>query len=228
VLPSNWKPATHSRFDTILTWNDRYAGSGKYRKFCWPVTQRSPHVEPVPFGRKKLLVNISANKRSDHPQDLYRERRAAIRHFERAAPEEFDLYGVGWDSPGEPPYPSYRGAIPDKSTVLRRYRFALCYENMRDEPGWVTEKIFDCMRADCVPIYWGAPNVNAYVDPAAFVDRRRFATDRELERFLRAMSEADYERHRAAIRAYLAGTDFARFLSPAFAGTVIGALGLGD
>ena len=78
-LPANWDPATHARFDTILTWNDRYAGAVKFRKFCWPVTQRFPRVEPVPFARKKLLVNISANKRSDHPQDLYRARRAAIR-----------------------------------------------------------------------------------------------------------------------------------------------------
>jgi hypothetical protein len=53
---------------------------------------------------------------------------------------------------------------------------------MRDEPGWITEKIFDCMRADCVPVYWGASNVLDYVDPEAFVDRRRFASNSELER----------------------------------------------
>jgi hypothetical protein len=226
VLPANWDPATHARFDTILTWNDRYAGAGKYRKFCWPVTQHIPRVEPVAFARKRLLVNISANKRSDHPQDLYRERRAAIRHFEKATPDQFDLYGVGWDAPGEPPYPSYRGTVPHKWDVFPRYRFALCYENMRDEPGWITEKIFDCMRADSVPIYWGAANVESYIDPAAFVDRRRFQSHAELERFLREMTEADYERHRGAIRDYLASAAFARFLSPAFAETVIGALGL--
>jgi len=226
VLPSNWDPATHERFDTILTWNDRYVDRRKFHKFCWPVTQYFPRVESVPFARKKLLVSISANKLSDHPQDLYRERRAAIRHFERAAPDEFDLFGVGWDVPGEPGFPSYRGTVPHKWDLFPRYRFALCYENMRDEPGWITEKIFDCMRADCVPIYWGAANIEAYVDPGAFVDRRRFQSYDELERFLREMPEAEYERHRDAIRAYLGSAAFARFLSPAFAESVMGALAL--
>jgi len=226
ILPANWDPATHARFDTILTWNDRYAGNGKFRKFCWPVTQQFPRVEPVPFAAKKLLVNISANKRSDHPQDLYRERRAAIRHFEQAWSDEFDVYGVGWDLPGDPPYPSYRGTVRHKWEVFPHYRFALCYENMRDEPGWITEKIFDCMRADCVPVYWGAPNVEAYLDLAAFVDRRRFGSNAELEHFLRGMSEAEYARYRAAIRDYLASARFERFLSPAFADAVIGALAL--
>jgi hypothetical protein len=228
VLPANWEPATHARFDAILTWHDRYVDGRKFRKMFWPVSQVEPRVEPVAFSRKKLLVNVSANKRSEHPQDLYGARRATIRHFERNAPADFDLYGLGWDvpGPGEPPYASYRGTVANKWDLFPRYRFGLCYENMRDEPGWITEKIFDCMRADCVPVYWGASNVEDHVAPAAFVDRRRFASDAELEAFLRGMTETDHARHRAAIRDYLAGSSFRRFLSPAFAETVIGALAL--
>ncbi len=228
VLAANWAPETHARFDTILTWSDRLVDGGKFRKFCWPVTQTFGRVEPVAFARRKLLVNVSANKRSDHPLELYGARRAAIRHFEASVPDQFDLYGFGWDDPGpgEAPYASYRGTVANKWELLPRYRFALCYENMRDEPGWITEKIFDCMRADCVPVYWGASNVADYVDPAAFIDRRRFGSDAELEAFLRGMTEDELGQHLAAIRAYLESERFRRFLSPAFADSVVGALGI--
>jgi alpha(1,3/1,4) fucosyltransferase len=30
---------------------------------------------------------------------------------------------------------------------------------MRQSPGYVTEKLFHAKAAGCVPIYWGAPDV---------------------------------------------------------------------
>ncbi len=228
VLPANWDPRVHARFGTILTWNDAFVDGRQLHKFFWPVTAYAPETPPVPFGRKKLLVSISGNKTSSHPKELYSARRATIRHFERRRPAEFDLYGAGWEPGGSEgkATPSYRGAVRHKWEIYPRYRFGLCYENMRDEPGWTTEKIFDCMRADCVPIYWGASNVSEYVDPEAFVDRRRFASDADLEHFLADVTEADYRRYREAIRSYLAGERFAKFLPPAFSETLVRVLGL--
>lgn len=227
VWPRNWSPEVHAAFSCIFTWNDRYVDGRRYRKFHWPITATFPETLPVPFAEKKLLVNISANKSSEHPQELYSDRVAAIRHFEERCPDAFDLFGVGWETGhAGRPFPSYRGTVPHKWEVFPRYRFAICYENMRDEPGWITEKIFDCMRADCVPVYLGASNVEDYVDPGAFVDRRRFGSDAELADHLLSMDAGAYERHRAAMRGYLEGERFARFLSPAFCETVLRGLGL--
>lgn len=226
VLPRNWDPAVHALFPTVLTWDDDRVDGGRFHKFRWPIAGRIPAVEAVPFERKKLLVNISGNKLSTHPLELYGARRETIRHFERRHPDRFDLYGTGWEPRREDPEPyrSYRGTVRRKSDLFPRYRFGLCYENMRDAPGFVTEKIFDCMRADCVPIYWGASNITEYVDAGAFIDRRRFASDAELEEHLVGMTAAVYEDHRQAIRTYLASPRFSAFLPPAFADTVIGAL----
>ena len=48
--------------------------------------------------------------------------------------------------------------------------FAICYENARDIPGYITEKIFDCFFAGCVPIYWGgAPNVTDHIPANTFI-----------------------------------------------------------
>lgn len=58
--------------------------------------------------------------------------------------------------------PLARRPVPAKATVLRRYRFALVFENDL-YPGYVTEKPFDAWQCQAVPIYWGldsAGNLN--------------------------------------------------------------------
>lgn len=77
-----------------------------------------------------------------------------------------------------------------KWDVYPYYLFGLCYENMRHAPGWITEKLFDCMRANCIPIYWGAPNIADFVDPGMFIDRTQFKLNAELESFLMDMERA--------------------------------------
>ena len=106
------------------------------------------------------------------------------------------------------------------------YRFSVCYENVRDEPGYVTEKIFDSLRCGCVPIYWGASNIYDYVDAGAFIDRRRFKNDLELDSYLSNITEREYEDFQNAIRAYLLSPRFTRFLPHAYADTIINTLKL--
>jgi hypothetical protein len=77
-----------------------------------------------------------------------------------------------------------------------------------------------------MPIYWGAPNIAAYVDEDVFIDRRTFASNEALERFIMAVSESQYETWRAAAARYLASERFRQFLSPAFVSTVTTALGI--
>lgn len=223
VLPANWKPKFHKPFSRILTWHDSLVNGSRYQKLHWPIPASHPEVPDIPFRDRKLLVNISGNKFSSHTKELYSARRETIRHFERSHPDQFDLFGVGWNSPEDPEgnYSSYRGIVKDKWEVFPRYKYGICYENMRDEPGWITEKIFDCLRAGSVPIYWGAPNINDYVDREAFVDRTRFGSEAELASYLADLPEVEYQKLRTAGQDYLRSDRFKAFLSPAFADSVI-------
>lgn len=54
-----------------------------------------------------------------------------------------------------------------------QYRCILCLENSRDE-GYVTEKITHGMAAGTVSIYWGAPNVEDYFNPARFIHIKEY------------------------------------------------------
>ncbi|HHT9158246.1 MAG TPA: glycosyltransferase family 10 domain-containing protein [Candidatus Brocadiaceae bacterium] len=236
VIPENWDSKFHEMFPLIFTWHDNYIDEHKFVKIYLTQTRLFPGVPEISFSNKKLLVTISINKFSKHPRELYSARRESIRYFERKQPEGFDLYGVGWNKPINilektipylrQNYPSYRGKVQNKWDVLPYYRFGLCYENILDEPGWITEKIFDCMRSKCVPIYWGAANVTKYVDKDAFIDRRLFKSNEELEEYLIHMTEKDYNRFQEAMQDYINSQRFDRFLPPEFSDTIIKGLGL--
>ena len=218
----NWDLKVHQLFPIVMTWNDDYVDSVKYHKFCIPLAAKFPNAADVSFEQRKLLVNISGNKFASHPNELYTARRSAIRYFEQHLPADFDLYGTGWNDRkiDSAFYPSYRGSPKFKWDVLPRYRFALCYENSC-ESGYVTEKIFDCLRSGCVPVYWGAPNIVKYVDEEVFIDRRRFHSNAELAQYLASVDENKYCRFQEAIRRYLSSDRFEAFLPRAFAANLI-------
>jgi hypothetical protein len=214
--PDNYNPEARRHFDRILTWNDALLEPGRTVQYRVPQAARWPAVAPPPFAARKWLASISANKRVKHPLELYTERRRALARLARAIPEQFDFYGMGWEGTRLARSPCYRGEAKDKAEIYARHRFALVYENAQ-VPGYVSEKIFDAMRSGCVPVYLGAPNVATYVPAECFVDRRRFASDRELAGFLGTVTEAEHARRLAAIRAYLEGDGFRPFLVTSFA-----------
>lgn len=217
VIPEHGDQRLFSMFPVSFTSNDDLANGKNIRKFCYPQPVEWPQPEDIPFKNKKLLINVSSNKRCDHPLEVYSVRHEDIRCFDANLPEDFDLYGFGWGADKR----TYRGVLEEhKSKAYSRYRFGLCYENSI-YPGNIDEKIFDCMRSNCVPVFLGAPNVKDYVDENAFIDRRDFKSAGELGRYLLEMTEKEYNERLEAARAYLAGPKFAQFLSPAFAETLV-------
>ena len=236
VCPENMDPNLHKLFPVIFTSHDELVDGNKFFKVFVPQMRQFPKFPEIHFDQKKLLVNISMNKFSNHPQELYSARRAAISYFERKYLNDFDLFGLKWNQPSTllekllpfnfTLYNSYRGPVKNKWEVMPGYRFSICYENVRDVPGYVTEKIFDSMRCGCVPIYWGANNITDYVDEEAFIDRRKFKTEAELDSFISNMTEYEYSCYQNAMKKYLESSRFAKFLPPAFADTIISTLKL--
>jgi hypothetical protein len=110
----------------------------------------------------------------------------------------------------------YRGVTRSKAEVLGRYRFAICFENMKLH-SWVTEKIFDCFFAGTVPIYWGAPDIETYVPAECFIDMRRFAGYDDLRRYLWSLGPRDIHRFRERAREFLASPQFRPSTKEAFA-----------
>lgn len=240
VCPANYDPAVHDQFAVIFTWDPTLVDNKKYFQFYGPNPTEFSPVTRVPYANRKLLVDISSYKFLSHERELNTERRALIRYFQVRYPEEFDLYGEGWNPTllqylyrrlvghknEREFFPAYRGRAGQKSDVYPHYKFGICYENTRDQPGYISLKIFDCLRCGVVPIYWGAPDITDFVDKEAFIDRREFRSNEELGTFLSSVTEERHNQYVRAAHAYLSTPKFHQFLSENFVNTIVSALHL--
>ncbi|MCC7160292.1 hypothetical protein IT399_00985 [Candidatus Nomurabacteria bacterium] len=226
IDPDNYTEETYGKFDTIITWNDDLVDNKKFFKFFHPYSDKERPKPAVLFRDKKMLVNISINKISNHNDELYSERRKSISFFEKEIGEKFDLFGYNWNKPISKyekifpflikKYKSYRGECRNKHEILAQYKFSLCYENVKNENGWITEKIFDCFNARVVPIYWGAQNITKYIPKETFIDRRNFKNNKELLFFLESITEKQYDNYIKAIDSFLGSDDYKKFLPDNF------------
>jgi len=238
IRPDNWNLENHKYFKKIFTWNDDLVDNKKYFKMNFP--SKIPKDLDFDLSKKdKLCTLIAGHKLNSHPLELYTERIQAIRWFEQNHPEDFDLYGIGWDKycfKGmlsrlnrfgaltkllKPNYPSYKGSVKSKREVLQKYKFAICYENARDIHGYITEKIFDCFFAGCVPIYRGAPNITDHIPANTFIDRRKFNSYEELYSFLKNMSDKEYLDYLDAIKDFIKSERIYQFSAEYFAETIV-------
>ncbi len=216
TFSENFSTEMHQHFERIYTWADDLVDNERYFKFYYP--RLNPMVDDlVSFGEKKFATLISCNKSSSHPDELYSARRESIQFFEESAPQDFDLYGRGWDGDQ---YHTYKGTIERKLDVLKKYKFNYCYENIKAMNGYVTEKIFDSFHAGCVPIYYGAPNITSYIPKNCFIDRRDFSSDQELYAHLKGLTEGEYNGYINNIRDYLQTTAAHSYSSTAFVRSV--------
>lgn len=233
-----------SKYKKIFTWDDQLVDGDRFIKFNFPNPIR---VHPVDGfeGRDRFCCLIAGNKTlsTKDARNLYPERVRAIRWFEQHAPHDFDLFGVDWNMPelhrGQlgrverrifrmlggmlklRPFPSYRGRIEHKREVLERTRFSICYENVCDLPGYITEKIFDCFFSGCVPVYWGAGNIAAHIPADCYIDRRKFRDTGEVYAFLKAMTEQEFRGYQQRITAFLRSDAAYPFSSEFFAETIV-------
>lgn len=230
IRPDNWDVEKHKCFSKIFTWNPQLVDNQKYFKmnFCGP----SPALWSPLEEKSKLCVIISGNKRILHAKELYSERIKAIRWFEKYAPGDLDLYGTDWDlytfmlphlgkalnkirilrKVFAKKQTLYRGLAANKHSVMRNYKFSICFENAKDIPGYITEKIFDSMIAGCIPVYLGAPDIGDHIPSDCYIQRDIFRNYQELHEYLLCMSDEEYRRRIAAIGSFLGSSGYEPFL----------------
>ena len=187
IKPDNWDRAYHARFDKVFTLHDDWVDHIRYIKVFQalePVMATDVADTKARFGQRKLCTLIAGAKMAQHANELYSARIATIQWMQTHAAADFDLYGVGWQPLN---LPCYRGTTDDKLATLAGYRFAICYENARNFPGYITEKLFDCLLAGTVPVYWGAPNIADWVPADCYIDRRLFASEEALHAHIKGM-----------------------------------------
>jgi hypothetical protein len=215
-------PRLTSTFEEVYIHNtqgDGYSLTGvardRLRPFFWP----QPHDDVLPaywdrVQRLNKLVVIAGNHNPRRRKpELYSERIRAVAAL--SGRQGIDLFGRGWErwwgrqslwltywQHRSAIASSYRGSCVSKWDTLSNYRFSLCFENMPMN-GYVTEKLFDCLYAGTVPIYWGAPDIDQLVPSEAYVDMRKFSSYHDMLDHVQAMSDEQWQGMREVARQFL-------------------------
>ncbi len=213
-------------FTKVYTWNDSLLDNKKYFKYVLPKKIDKIEIKKVPFKDRGLLILMNSNLMPFLPfellsystKELYSERIKAIDFFDKRYPSDFSLYGKGWNSLrkfslterifGFKKYNTYKGEFPqkDKYAILSKFKFCLCFENS-SATGYISEKIFDCLKARCIPVYLGAPNISDHINPKLFIDCRKFRNYQELAEFLMTMDEKTYDSYINEIEKFLSSKE---------------------
>ncbi len=181
---------------TVVPWETRkylvMVAGNKY----WKI--RRSNIRHIIAAIRDFLLRRPIRFSKEHSSSqLHDERLAAISYFGKTG--TLDLYGSGWSDLSNLPLRWQRELSTtilmlnpkncnDKLATIANYKFALCFENIKF-PGYITEKIIDCLVAKVVPIYWGAPDILEFIPEMCFIDGRKFRSLGDLEAHLKNISE---------------------------------------
>lgn len=81
------------------------------------------------------------------------------------------------------------GPVKDKMSFISNYRFTFAFENSSFD-GYVTEKIYEPMFVNSIPIYWGSQSVNLDFNNKSFINLHDFSSYEEcIERIMELESD---------------------------------------
>lgn len=226
IIPFNYWKILHIFFEKVYSWHEPLIDNKKYFRIRLPKSSIGIETKAKKFTEKKFLAIINKNTSAFYPfkllnsfgRELYSERLRSIDFFERTIPDKFFLYGKGWNKPkkynitetlfGYKKYSTYKGEIDNKIELLSNFKYCLCFENLTDVNGYITEKIFDCLKARCIPIYWGARDIEKYIPKNCFIDFREFMDYGKLLTYLNSIDENKYSKFIENIESLLSKKEF--------------------
>ena len=223
-------PELTKKFEKVYVHNtvgDGYSLEGvdqaRLEKLYWP----QPYLGVIhqfwqKTDRLNRIVVINGNhkpKKLNH--ELYSKRIDAMATLSKF--NIVDLYGRGWGrwwsrTSSWLPYwlnrtklmAIYKGECTSKYEILSSYKYCLCFENM-EMKGYVSEKLFDCLYAGTIPIYWGAPDIDSLIPSEVFIDARKFSSWSELWIKVNSLSSEEVSKMREAAKVFLTSNQFLKY-----------------
>jgi hypothetical protein len=78
----------------------------------------------------------------------------------------------------------------DYLEFMNDYKFMICFEN-KSQPNYFTEKLINAYCGGTIPIYWGCPNIDDYVNMDAILYLKHDYTDSDFKELLKQIEYLD-------------------------------------
>jgi len=203
--PFNQIKFFHLFFRKIYSWNDLIIDNKKIFKFYFPQNLERIPIDFKNLKKKKLIIMINRGVPKYYKffsilaRSNYFLRERIARYLSYKHEKDFDLFGRGWNIKSL----SYKGVLnKDKLVKMSEYKFCICLENAISD-GYITEKIFDCFLAGCVPIYLGPKNIDEYIPRNTYIDFSNFSNLDNLVKYLKHIPKNRYNKYLQAINLFL-------------------------
>ena len=82
------------------------------------------------------------------------------------------------------------GKVKDKFSFDKKHKFSIVCENSAS-PGYTTEKLIQAFAANCIPIYWGDPEVGKVFNTKAFINVPDYASVEEVAELVKKIDTND-------------------------------------
>ena len=216
----------YREFNRVFTFEDEAVRKYHCTKLNYVFDFSRTLADTPSFEDRRLAVMISSRVKKLRPGLVSYERVRTIDYYEKNHPDQFDLFGIGWDVGvrrlmthpklyralqtmrlanlvPSTPCRVWKGTLERKLPTISRYRFSYCYENTTSISGYVTEKLFDVLMAGTVPVYLGHPSARNVFPSGLYIDRADFKDDADLYAYLSSLSDKDWMSYREVAREYL-------------------------
>ena len=172
---------SHRRFFRVLSANEDFLKTVPNGLFLPFGSTWVPEWRDLDVTKSRMLSLIASSKR-DLPGHVLRHQ---IVEWVREKRLDMDVMGRGYK-----PFDA-------KSDGLAPYRFSVVIENVQ-EPNYFSEKLLDAILCETVPIYWGCPNIERFMDTDGMILCNSVG---ELRAAIEATSVAEFDRRLPALKA---------------------------
>ncbi|MCF6234101.1 MAG: glycosyltransferase family 10 [Rhodobacteraceae bacterium] len=172
---------SHRRFWRVLSFNETLLGRIPNGIFFPLGTTWVPEWRDIGMEKTAMCSLIASSKRDSQGHKLRHETVA----WARDTSQDVAVMGQGY------------APFETKADGLARYRYSVVIENIR-EKNYFSEKLIDAVLCNTVPIYWGCPNLDRFVDTTGIIQCQ---TSADIRRAIAAMSAKDFDARLPQIQA---------------------------
>jgi hypothetical protein len=146
--------------------HDAEVNNPHYKRIQWHGTAPSTLIKPATYnaeeiaGSKKYFCNFLYSHKVSYREEFFRQ---LSKYKKVDAPGKSMNNMAGIDT-------LYQGDIwQRKRQFLSSYKFTIAFENYV-YPGYQTEKLYDAMQANSIPIYCGDPHIDEIFNTRSFIN----------------------------------------------------------
>lgn len=147
---------------------DKFLHVHDLKKYCGPVfwqldSDCRDMLKEAPIEKKENYIASILSQKNFDPGHIHRI------EFIKFLEKKGDMFLKVFGRENFHGLTSYVGPTTGpKENYIRPFKYYFMCEN-NQEPGYITEKLWEPILCESLCFYWGAPNVADYIDPRAFV-----------------------------------------------------------